>query len=80
MSIMAKKGGVSDADYKTYDAGTTIFTRDQNQNAFAPGRDATHLDYQANQIGEFLVATKLAPAKPSLDGLLEPKFVQAAKG
>jgi len=80
VSIMAKKGGVSDADYKTYDAGTTIFTRDQNHNAFAPGRDATHLDYQANQIGEFLVATKLAPAKPSLDGLLEPKFVQAAKG
>jgi hypothetical protein len=26
------------------------------------------------------VATGLAPAKPSLDGLLEPKFVQAIAG
>jgi NitT/TauT family transport system substrate-binding protein len=79
VAIMAKKGGVSDADYRTYDAGTTIFTREQNLEAFASGTDARHLDYQANQIAEFLVSTKLAPAKPPLDGLLEPKFVQAVK-
>ncbi|MBE1490932.1 ABC transporter substrate-binding protein [Plantactinospora soyae] len=78
VTIMARRGGVSEADYQTYNAGTTIFTREQNLAAFTPGADPTHLDHQADQIAEFLVKTELAPAKPSLDGLLEPKFVQAA--
>ncbi|GGM89683.1 ABC transporter substrate-binding protein [Dactylosporangium sucinum] len=77
VSIMAKKGGVSDADYLTYDAGTTIFTKEQNLEAFAAGADAKHLDFQANKIAEFLVSTKLVDAKPPLDGLFEPKFVKA---
>ncbi|HEU4346835.1 MAG TPA: ABC transporter substrate-binding protein [Actinoplanes sp.] len=79
IAVMAKRGGVSPADYKSYDAGTTIFTRQQNLDAFATGSTPANLDYQAAQIGDFLVATGLADEKPSLDGLLEPKFVQAAK-
>jgi NitT/TauT family transport system substrate-binding protein len=77
--IMAKKGGVSADEYKSYDAGTTIFTKEQNLAAFNPGSDATHLDYQANQIADFLLSTKLVDQKPTLDGLLEPKFVRAVK-
>ncbi|MDW5324941.1 ABC transporter substrate-binding protein [Plantactinospora sp. KLBMP9567] len=77
VAIMARRGGVSEADYRTYNAGTTIFTREQNIAAFTPGGDPTHLDFQADQIAEFLVRTELAPGKPSLDGLLEPKFVHA---
>ena len=80
IAIMAKRGGVSAADYKSYDAGTTIFTRQQNLDAFASGSTAANLDYQAGQIGDFLVATGLAEQKPSVDGLLDPQFVQAAKG
>ena len=79
IATMAKRGGVSPADYKTYDAGTTIFTREQNLAAFAAGSTPANLDFQAQQIGDFLVSTGLAEEKPSLDGLLEPKFVQAAK-
>ncbi|MEV4509658.1 ABC transporter substrate-binding protein [Dactylosporangium sp. NPDC049525] len=79
VSIMAKKGGVSDEDYKTYDAGTTIFTKEQNLEAFASGSDAKHLDFQANKIAEFLVSTKLVDTKPPLDGLFEPKFVKAVQ-
>jgi NitT/TauT family transport system substrate-binding protein len=79
VSIMAKKGGVSDADYTSYDAGTTIFTKEQNLEAFTPGGDAKHLDFQANKIAEFLVSTKLVDAKPPLDGLFEPKFVKAVR-
>ncbi|HEV7961120.1 MAG TPA: ABC transporter substrate-binding protein [Actinoplanes sp.] len=79
IAIMAKRGGVSAADYKSYDAGTTIFTRQQNLDAFASGSTAANLDYQAGQIGDFLVATGLAEKKPSVDGLLDPKFVQAVK-
>jgi NitT/TauT family transport system substrate-binding protein len=79
IAIMAKRGGVSAADYQSYDAGTTIFTRQQNLDAFASGSTPANLDYQAAQIGDFLVATGLADEKPSLDGLLEPRFVQAVK-
>lgn len=79
VAIMAKRGGVSDADYKTYDAGTTIFTKEQNLQAFTPGNDRTHLNWQADRIAEFLVSTKLVDTKPPLDGLLEPRFVQAVK-
>jgi NitT/TauT family transport system substrate-binding protein len=79
VAIMAKRGGVSAADYTTYDSGTTIFTRQQNLDAFASGSTPANLDYQAAQIGDFLVSTGLADQKPSLDGLLEPQFVQAVK-
>jgi NitT/TauT family transport system substrate-binding protein len=77
IEIMAKRGGVTPADYKGYDAGTTIFTRQQNLDAFASGTTPANLDFQANLIGDFLVSTGLADEKPKLDGLLEPKFVQA---
>jgi NitT/TauT family transport system substrate-binding protein len=77
VTIMAKKAGVSEADYRSYDEGTTIFTREQNLSAFASGTTSANLDYEAAQISDFLVATGLAPSKPSLTGLFEPKFVQA---
>ena len=77
VGIMAKKGGVSDADYKSYDAGTTIFTREQNLQAFTGGGDSTHLDYQAGQIADFLLSTKLIDTKPDLGGLFDASFVKA---
>jgi NitT/TauT family transport system substrate-binding protein len=80
VAIMAKRAGVSTADYASYDAGTTIFTRAQNLSAFATGSTPANLDYEAAQISSFLVSTGLADAKPSLDGLFEPKFVQAVAG
>jgi NitT/TauT family transport system substrate-binding protein len=79
VDVMAKRGGVSAADYKSYDAGTTIFTKQQNLDAFATGSTPANLGYQAQQIGDFLVSTGLAEEKPSLDGLLDPSFVQAVK-
>jgi len=79
IDVMAKRGGVTAADYKSYDAGTTIFTKQQNLDAFATGSTPANLDFQAQQIGDFLVDTGLAEDKPSLDGLLDPSFVQAVK-
>ena len=77
VEIMAKRGGVSAAEYKTYDAGTTIFTRRQNLDAFTPGTTPAHLNYQAAKIADFLVSTKLVDTKPSMDGLLDDQFVKA---
>jgi NitT/TauT family transport system substrate-binding protein len=80
VAIMAKRAGVSTTDYGSYDSGTTIFTRAQNLSAFASGSTPANLDYEAAQISQFLVDTGLAPTKPSLDGLFQPKFVQAVSG
>jgi NitT/TauT family transport system substrate-binding protein len=77
IDIMAKRAGVSTADYRTYDAGTTIFTHQQNLEAFATGTTPEHLDYQANKIADFLVSTGLAKERPSMDGLFDDRFVKA---
>jgi NitT/TauT family transport system substrate-binding protein len=78
VTIMAKRAGVSEADYETYDTGTTIFTRQQNIDAFTAGTTSANLNYQANSIADFLVSTGLAPSKPPLDGLFDARFVNAA--
>jgi NitT/TauT family transport system substrate-binding protein len=80
VEIMAERAGVSVADYETYDAGTTIFTREQNLAAFESGGTPANLDYQAEQIAEFLVSTGLVDTKPPLEGLFEPRFVKAVAG
>jgi NitT/TauT family transport system substrate-binding protein len=77
VQIMANRAGVSVADYKTYDAGTTIFTREQNLAAFESGSTPANLDFQAKSIADFLVSSKLVDTAPPLDGLFEPKFVKA---
>jgi len=79
IGIMAKRAGVSTADYATYDAGTTIFTLDQNLEAFAPGATDAHLDYQAGKIANFLFEAKLIDTKPDLIGMLDAQFVRATK-
>jgi NitT/TauT family transport system substrate-binding protein len=77
IGIMAKRAGVSPEDYKSYDAGTTIFTRQQNLDAFTPGTTPAHLNYQAGQIVDFITSTGLAKDKPSLDGLFDDTFVKS---
>ena len=77
VAIMAKRGGVSTADYGTYDTGTTIFTLQQNIDAFTAGTTPDHLNYQANKIADFLVGTGLAAKKPNLDGVLDSTYVNA---
>ncbi len=77
IDIMAKQGQVSKDEYKSYDAGTTIFTRQQNLDAFTPGTTAQHLNHQASSIVDFMLSTGLAKTKPSLDGLFNDTFVKA---
>jgi NitT/TauT family transport system substrate-binding protein len=76
-AIMAKRAGVSEADYQTYDTGTTIFTRQQNIDAFTAGTTSANLNYQANSISDFLVNSGLADNKPPLDALFDPRFINA---
>lgn len=75
--IMAKRGGVTAEEYRSYDAGTTIFTRQQNLDAFTPGTTPAHLNYQAGKIVDFMLSTGLVKDRPALDGLLDDRFVKA---
>jgi NitT/TauT family transport system substrate-binding protein len=79
VAIMAERAGVSEADYLTYDAGTTIFSLDDNLAAFEDGTTDAHLNHQAAAIAAFLVESGLTDAEPSTDGLFEPRFVRAVK-
>jgi NitT/TauT family transport system substrate-binding protein len=76
-AIMAKACGVGLDDYKTYAAGTTIFTRQQALDAFTPGTTPKHLNYQAAQIADFVFGTGMVQNRPSLGGLLDERFVEA---
>jgi NitT/TauT family transport system substrate-binding protein len=75
--IMAERAGVTVDEYATYEAGTTIFSLEDNLTAFAPGADNTSLQYAAQQIGQFMVDTAFIDAVPDLTKLLNSTFVQA---
>ena len=75
--IMAKRAGVSVAEYKEYANGTRIFTIDENLKAFQPGTDMTALPYAADEISKFLVDAGLSKTKPDLSKLFDDRFVKA---
>lgn len=77
LQILAKRAGVTVEEYKEYDAGTTIFSIEDNLTAFEPGNDMTSLPYAAQQISTFLVETGLIEQAPDLDKLLDDRFVKA---
>jgi len=78
LAILAKRAGVSEAEYRDYDAGTTIYSLETNREVFRPGSTMTSLPFAAEQISAFLQAVGLAKAAPKLEGVLDPTFVNAA--
>ncbi len=79
VKIMAERAGVTEAEYREYDEGTTIFTLDQNLEAFTPGDDMKHLDFAARTISKFLKDNGLIESEPDLTGLLDDTFVKAVE-
>ncbi|WP_132114069.1 ABC transporter substrate-binding protein [Actinocrispum wychmicini] len=75
--IMAKRGGSTVEAYKAFDSGTTIFTLQQNLDAFTPGTTPEHLNHQAQSVVDFMMSTGLTQKAPSLDGLFDDTFVKA---
>lgn len=75
--IMAKRAGVSLAEYKEYDAGTKIFTLEENLKAFQPGKDLSSLPYAAQEISKFLLEAGLAKQAPDMSKLFDDRFIKA---
>lgn len=76
-AIMAQRAGVTVEDYKKYDAGTKIFSIEENLKAFSPGKDMTSLPYAAQEISKFLVEADLAKQAPDLSKIFDDQFVKA---
>jgi NitT/TauT family transport system substrate-binding protein len=79
LPILVARSGVSEEEFKAYNAGTTIQTLEENRTNFKPGTSMVHLPFAAEQITTFLVETGLAKTKPDLSKLLNSTFVDAAK-
>jgi NitT/TauT family transport system substrate-binding protein len=77
LDIMAKRAGVSVDEYKEYDAGTTLFTLEQNAKAFSAGSDMTYLSFAAEEISKFLLDNEFVEEKIDYAKVFEPRFVRA---
>lgn len=75
--LMAERVGVSVEDYKSYNAGTKLFTVEENLKAFNSGSDMTSLPYAAKEISKFLAESGLIKSKPDLSKLFDARFVKA---
>jgi len=76
-TTMAERAGVTVEEYKQYDAGTKIFSIEENLKAFSPGKDMTSLPYAAKEISKFLVEGGLAKQTPDLSKIFDDQFVKA---
>ncbi len=75
---LAKLAGVDPKDYDSYAAGLSMFTLQQNVDAFTPGTTDKNLNFQAADIADFLTETGLAQKRPETDDLFDDQFVREA--
>ena len=74
---MAKQSGVTVNKHKEYDAGTKIFSLEDNLKAFNSGSDMTSLPFAAEIISKFLIEGNLAKQAPNLSKIFDDQFVKA---
>ncbi|MCP9927535.1 ABC transporter substrate-binding protein [Cyanobium sp. CH-040] len=79
LAILSARAGVSEEEYRAYEAGTTLFSLEDNLKALAPGSTMASLPYAAGQISAFLQQVGLAQSPPKLEGLFEGRFLKAVK-
>ncbi|MCP9887416.1 ABC transporter substrate-binding protein [Cyanobium sp. ATX 6A2] len=80
LAILSARAGVSEDEYREYEAGTTLFSLEDNLQALEPGTTMASLPFAAEQISTFLQQVGLAASPPNLEGLFEGRFLQAAQG
>jgi NitT/TauT family transport system substrate-binding protein len=82
VQILAKKAGVTEAEYTSYDSGTTLFSLEENLKAFdVKTNEPVGLHFTGKQLISYLRDNKFISRSVNLNNILEPKFVEAlAKG
>lgn len=74
--IMAKRAGVSIAEYEQYADGTRLFTLEDNLQAFQPGNTMNSLLFAADRMGQFLVNMGFAKEQVNTTFLFDDRFVK----
>ncbi|MBT9314410.1 ABC transporter substrate-binding protein [Leptothoe spongobia] len=76
--IMASRAGVSAEEYKAFEAGTRIFTIEENLEAFSEGNTMKHMPFAAQKMNDFMVDVGFIEAGPEdLGAILDDSFVKA---
>ena len=78
IAIRAERAGVTPEEYGEYDAGTTLFSIDDNLATFSEGSDYGSLYFAAQEIPDFLVASEFVETRPELAGAFDTTFIDAA--
>jgi NitT/TauT family transport system substrate-binding protein len=76
-AIMAKRAGVSVAEYQEYGDGTKIFDVEAGLEAFKPGKDNTSLPQAAIATNKFLFENKLIKNQVDVSKIFDDRFVKA---
>jgi NitT/TauT family transport system substrate-binding protein len=76
-AIMAKRAGVSIAEYQEYGDGTKIFDLEAGLEAFKPGKDHTSLPQAAIATNKFLFENKLIKNQVDVSKIFDDRFVKA---
>jgi NitT/TauT family transport system substrate-binding protein len=76
-AIMAKRAGVSIAEYQEYGDGTKIFDVEAGLEAFKPGKDNTSLPHAAIATNKFLFENKLIKTQVDVSKIFDDRFVKA---
>lgn len=77
-AIMARRAGISSQDYQQYKDGTTLFSFEDNLEAFSEGATMKSMPYAAEVMADFMAKTGFIPEKPDMGNLFDDRFIKAS--
>ena len=77
-AIMASRAGISAEEYQQYKDGTTLFSVEDNLEAFSEGATMKSMPYAAQVMADFMVKTGFIPEKPDMGNLFDDRFIKAS--
>ncbi len=76
--IIAARAGVTEEELKLFQSGVKLFDKQDNIEAFKPGRNMKHLNYAAKKISDFMKTQfKALEKEPDYKKILNPNFVRS---
>ncbi|OOV35419.1 sulfonate ABC transporter substrate-binding protein [Candidatus Synechococcus spongiarum LMB bulk10E] len=77
-AIMATRAGISPDEYQQYKDGTTLFSLEDNLEAFSEGATMKSMPYATKVMADFMVKTGFIPEKPDMGNLFDDRFIKAS--
>ena len=77
-AIMARRAGISSEEYQQYKDGTTLFSIEDNLEAFSESAMMKSMPYAAAIMADFMMQTGFIPEKPDMSNLFDDRFIKVA--